>query len=507
VKGSVYRRCWCRNPETKRPYTLKDPCPKLKSRTHGKWYARYSSAAGKRRQPVLGPFDMKGEAEEALVDALAREGGGGGTLDRSLRVCDYLDEYMRGKRNLKASTRETDEEAFRLYWKPAIGPRMRLAELRDRHVSQVIDEMLRVNRPLAKGEKPSEMLRRMTEARADDERRNLAEGEERHKKSPKPLSPARIERMFAPFRAAMNAAVKTGKIVRSPCDGVELPRVPKRKPLAWTPAREERFHAELARRTREAEAAAEEQGRTLTTVDLQRLWASPSLRPVPSMVWLPSHTGRFLDYLEESDDDEGGVKKKDGKRKKEKERLGALYLTDAYCGLRRDEITGLHWTEVDLDAGIASVLVTAGGEGPKSESGSRPVPLPEVVVEALRAWRRTQAAERLAWGPDYQDTGLVFTREDGSALSGQWVSTRFETLAFRSGLPPVRFHDLRHGAASMLKAAGIDTKIISAILGHSRTSFTDAAYVTLFPDVERIAADAAAAVVPRKLRRREGAPG
>jgi integrase len=490
VKGSTFRRCWCRDPETGRPYTLASPCPKLNLRKHGKWYARYSSAAGKRRQPVLGPFDMKGEADAALVDALAREGGGGSALDRSLRACDYLDEYMRGKRNLKASTRETDEEAFRLYWKPAIGPRIRLTELRDRHVGQVVTEMLRINRPLPEGEKPSEMLRRMTEARADDERRDLAEGEERHKKSPKPLSPARIGRMFAPFRAAMNAAVKTGKIVRSPCDGVELPRKPKQKPLAWTPAREERFRSELARRVRAAEAAADEQGRVLTTVERQRLWASPDLRPVPAMVWLPSQAGQFLDYLEDAG-----------------ERLGVLYLTDAYCGLRRDEITGLHWTETDLDAGVAAVLETSGREGPKSESGSRPVPLPEVVTDALRAWRRVQAAEQLAWGPDYQDTGLVFTREDGSPLAGPWVSTRFETLAFRSGLPPVRFHDLRHGAASMLKAAGIDTKIISAILGHSRTSFTDAAYVTLFPDVERIAADAAAAVVPRKARRREGAPG
>lgn len=501
MRGTVFRRCWCRDPATKRPYTAGSPCPKLSQRKHGKWYARYDSAVPGRRQPVLGPFGSRSEAEEELAGALAREGGGGTTLDRSMRACAYLDEYMRGKRNLKASTRETDEEAFRLYWKPAIGPRMRLAELRDRHVSQVIDEMLRVNRPLAEGEQPSEMLRRMTEARADDERRALAEGEERHKKSPKPLSPARIERMFAPFRAAMNAAVKTGKIVRSPCDGVELPRAPKRRPLAWTPAREERFRAELARRTREAEAAAEEQGRALTEADRQRLWAAPGLRPVPSMVWLPSQTGQFLDYIEEHGDRRGGAGKEKG------ERLGVLYLTDAYCGLRRDEITGLHWTEVDLDAGIASVLETGGGEGPKSESGARPVPLPEIVVDALRAWRRAQAAERLSWGPDYQDTGLVFTREDGAALAGPWVSTRFETLAFRAKLPPVRFHDLRHGAASMLKAAGIDTKIISAILGHSRTSFTDAAYVTLFPDVERIAADAAAAVVPRKVKRRGGAAG
>ena len=67
----------------------------------------------------------------------------------------------------------------------------------------------------------------------------------------------------------------------------------------------------------------------------------------------------------------------------------------------------------------------------------------------------------------------------------------------RAELPPVRFHDLRHGAASLYKAAGVDTKPISAMLGHSRTSFTDATYVLVFPEVAKAAAEAAAAVVPR----------
>lgn len=488
MRGSVYRACWCRDPLTGNPYHSR--CPRLRSsKTHGKWYARYDSAAGTRRQPVLGPFATRKQAQDELAAALALEGGGGSAQDRSLRAADYLDEYLAGKRNLKDSTRETDEEAFRLYWKPALGPRMRLTDVRDRHVSAVVAEMMRVNRPLPGGEEPSEMLRRMTGARADDERRALPAGEERRKKSSRPLSPARVERMFAPFRAAMNAAVKTGKITRNPCDGVELPRAPKPRPLAWTPAREARFRDALARRVRAAEADAEAAGRTLTTVRRRELWAAGDLRPAPVMVWLPSHTGEFLDYLEETG-----------------ERLAALWVTDAYCGLRRDELTGLAWPDVDLDAGVAAVRETASGEGPKSEAGTRAVPLPSEVTESLRAWRKTQAAERLAWGPDWHDSGRVFTREDGNAVPGPWVSERFERLAFRAGLPPVRFHDLRHGAASLAKAAGLDSKYISALLGHSRSSFTDATYVTLFPEAQQAAAAAAAAVVPRRpQRRREGA--
>jgi integrase len=308
----------------------------------------------------------------------------------------------------------------------------------------------------------------MTAARADDERRALPEGEVRRKKSTRPLSPARIARMFAPFRAAMNAATPR-KIAMSPCDGVELPRGANPKPLAWSAAREEAFRAALGKRARNA-------GRDLTAAEQQALWAAPDLRPCPVMVWLPAHAGRFLEAA-------GG------------ERLHALFALAAFCGLRRDELVGLPWGDLDLDGRTVTVRETGGGGGPKSESGRRVVPVPAQVVKTLRAWRRQQAADRLAWGEARTDSELVFTRADGSAVPGQWLSVRFETLAFRAGLPPVRFHDLRHGAASIWKAAGLDSKFISAFLGHARQSFTDDVYVTLFPDVAMAAMDAAAAVI------------
>lgn len=479
MRGSVYRQCWCRNPETRRRYPKSSPCPKLKSPKHGKWYARYDSMTEERRQPVLGPFDTKKEAEDDLAEAIARSGGGRRQADRSLRVAAYLDTWLAGKRNLKPRTRESYEEAFRLYWKPALG-KLRLADVRDDQVSQVITEMLRVNRPLPAGEKPSEMLLRMTAARADDARRNLPEGEARRKKSTRPLSPARVERMLAPFRTAMKAAAATKKIPLSPCTGVELPHADMVKPLAWTPAREAKFRRELAKHM----AAAEwEAGRSLSSVERQDAWAAPALRPCPVMVWMPWHAGRFLDYLDEK-----------------RERLAVLFAVAVYCGLRRDEILGLTWAEADLDQGVIWVRKTGSGSGPKSETSVRAVPIPGPALAALRAWRKAQAADRLAWGRDWPDTDLVFTREDGSEVPAQWTSVRFEILAFRSGLPPVRFHDLRHGTASLLKAAGEDTRVISAILGHSRTSFTDAVYVTVFPEVAAAAAERAAAIVPRRAR-------
>jgi integrase len=477
MRGSVYKQCWCRDPETGRK--LHGKCPDIKKRGHGSWYYRYEApkAPGeKRRQPVGGPFETRKEAEDELAASLARVGGGGAAPDRALRVDTYLLSYQASKVNLKARSRETDADAFRLYWVPALG-HMRVVDVRRRHVEEALREMMKINRPLPDGERPSEALRRMILARADDARRALPDGEARRKKSTRPLSPARVARMFAPFRAAM-AAAKPVLFTVSPCEGVELPRSPKVRPLAWTGPREAAFDAELARR---AAAAEDAKGRRLTTVERQALWAAPDLRPCQVMVWTPAHAGRFLESLAE-------------------ERLFALFCLVMFCGLRRGEEVALSWAELDLDAGVMYVRETDEGGGAKSESGVRAVPMPDRVARALRAWRKRQAEERLAAGPSWEDTGLVFTHEHGDGVSGQWVSRRFATLAFRAGLPPVRFHDLRHGAASYAKAAGTDTKIISAFMGHSRTSFTDSTYVLVFPEIAAAAAEAAAAVVPESRR-------
>jgi integrase len=483
VKGSVYQRCFCRDPKTRRP--LGKNCPDLKKKGHAAgWFFRYDAPrlpGQPRRQPELGPFATKKLAEDELTAELARIGGGAPAADRGLLVSVYLANWLEAQKlRLKPRSFESYDEAVRLYFAPGVG-HLRLVDLRDHHLQDVVSAMMQINRPLQDGEKPSETLRRLVAVRADDARRELPEGEKRHKKSTKPLSPARVERMFAVIRAALNDAVP-GKILINPYETVVLPRVVHAKPLVWTSAREVRFRAELDKRIRAAEAA-KPRGHVLTTVERQDIWDSPDLRPVPSMVWLPSHAGQFLDYLDETG-----------------ERLAPLFTVTMFAGFRRDEVLGLTWSEVDLDEGAAFVRETASGDGPKSDAGTRVVPLSPTAVAALRAWRKVQAADQLAWGRDWPETDRVFTREDGSDVPGQWTSTRFETLAYRAGLPPVRFHDLRHGSASLLKASGADTKIISAQLGHARSDFTDRQYVSVFPEVQAAAAAAADALVPRRAR-------
>jgi integrase len=86
------------------------------------------------------------------------------------------------------------------------------------------------------------------------------------------------------------------------------------------------------------------------------------------------------------------------------------------------------------------------------------------VIDALTAWAEVQQLER-SLRDDWQESDLVFTTDDGARVKGQWASVRFEILSFRAGVPPVRFHDLRHGTASLLKASGADSKMIAAMLG------------------------------------------
>jgi integrase len=116
----------------------------------------------------------------------------------------------------------------------------------------------------------------------------------------------------------------------------------------------------------------------------------------------------------------------------------------------------------------------------------------------LEAWHERQLFEALEWDTGWQDSGRVFTREDGSPLRRGWLYEHFKVLVRKAGLPPIRFHDLRHGTATMLLAAGQPIKVISEILGHSTSAFTADVYAEVAQELADAAAAAIAAFVPRK---------
>ncbi|WP_328518459.1 site-specific integrase [Actinoplanes oblitus] len=145
--------------------------------------------------------------------------------------------------------------------------------------------------------------------------------------------------------------------------------------------------------------------------------------------------------------------------------------------MRRGELGSLTRAAVDLDRGLLFVerqRTTAGytvveGE-PKTAAGRRAVALDKHTVAVLRTHRSRQLAHRDKRHDNNQvcvNSGYLFTRKDGEPINPSYATTRFCELTTRAGLPPVRLHDLRHGAASLAHEAGADLKTLQDPLGHS----------------------------------------
>ncbi|MBE1530351.1 site-specific integrase [Actinomadura algeriensis] len=174
----------------------------------------------------------------------------------------------------------------------------------------------------------------------------------------------------------------------------------------------------------------------------------------------------------------------------------------AFRGLRRGEACGLRWTDVDLDEGTVRVcwqITQVGGDTeqgrPKSEAGERQVTLDKHTIKELGAHRARQNQERLAAGETWIDSGFVFTGQNGDPLDPTLVSEQFLLLAMEAGLPPVRLHDLRHGAATILLRAGHDLKVVQETLGLSSITIASDTYTSVLPDLARQSAEDAAAVL------------
>ncbi len=168
-------------------------------------------------------------------------------------------------------------------------------------------------------------------------------------------------------------------------------------------------------------------------------------------------------------------------------RLGALFGVALACGLRLGEATGLRWEDVDLETGELRVRQQVQRVGKqlvltplKTERSRRTLALPQVCLAALRAHRTRQLEDRLKAGADWVDSGLVFTtyakcgkgRKVGAALHPRSVLRTLHKLLETAKLPRCRFHDLRHSAASLLIAAGVELVEVCQLLGHSEIRVT-----------------------------------
>lgn len=457
-----YRACSCRDPQTGR--LLGKACSKLGQKGHGGWYARYEaprSASARRRRPRLGPYPTKKAATEALAEALGRVRQGAHIEDRRTTFGEYLTRRLRwweSEDELAPSTLASYREAIELYFRPGLG-HVRLVDLRDSHFRDLHAAMRLINRADSAARDPglAEVLRRLTEARASAPHLpgRLA--------STRPLTDARIRRVHAVALSALSGLVPQ-TLPYNPAAGAKIGGKRgqrKQRPLLWTEPRVQR-------------------------------WRETGEVPAPVMVWTAAQCGAFLDSMEDSDDPRRAA-----------ERLYAVFHLAAYSGMRRSELAGLAWADIELDRGrvhVRQAQVDDVLDSTKSEESDRQVPIDPGTAAVLRDWRKAQLAERLAWGPAWTDTGRVFTREDGKPLRPGWISQRFGAIIARENLPPVRLHDLRHGAASMLLAAGQPPKVISEILGHATVAFTMDVYTEVADELADAAAAAIAAYIPRQRK-------
>ncbi|UGQ14848.1 site-specific integrase [Yinghuangia sp. ASG 101] len=503
MKGSTYRRCYCRDADGK---PLGAKCPKLSNRKHGSYSVRqelpnrpdgtrrafnragYATATAAqadldRVRSLLALADADDEAVRTQladlleqisrnksplpdVEATRRSLGSGRSLTARLTVGEVLDDWLAGKRGRRSAIAR-DEGNIRIHLKPHIGD-MRVDRLRVADLTAMFNAIADANVETAEANAARRAViaelaeipwkGRENRARRKALKATIAEMPPFRRM----VGPATRQRIRSTLRAALNDAIAQQIITFNPAAHVSLDAARRPKPVIWT-----QEHIAYWQRTGEP--------------------------PSPVMVWTPEQTGRFLDRVQD-------------------DRLYALWYLIAFRGLRRGEACGTRWIDVDLTSlqlTVAKQLVVDGWEvyedQPKTDAGARTIALDVATGSVLRAHRTQQDRERREWGDAWTDTGRAFTREDGSWLNPKALTGRFRDLCARAALPPIRLHDLRHGAATIAHAAGADLKTIQEMLGHSSIAITANTYTSVLPTVGREAAEGAARIVPRS-RRADGAP-
>ncbi|MHB1940786.1 MAG: tyrosine-type recombinase/integrase [Candidatus Dormibacteria bacterium] len=185
------------------------------------------------------------------------------------------------------------------------------------------------------------------------------------------------------------------------------------------------------------------------------------------------------------------------------ERDGPLWVLALATGARQGELLGLRWDDFDPEHGelrISRTLQRVRGAWvvgePKTSRSRRTLLLPPVAIAALARQRAQQLTDRLSAGPGWQDTdGLIFTTATGAPREGTHATKVFQRTCVAIGLPPVRFHDLRHTTATVLAAAGIPVRDVQDQLGHSTVLTTLGTYIHVVPEARRAVADTLDAVL------------
>ena len=184
-------------------------------------------------------------------------------------------------------------------------------------------------------------------------------------------------------------------------------------------------------------------------------------------------------------------------------RLEAAWRLAAMTGMRRGEVLGLRWSDVDLDSSrlavrnaIVSVAYAVLESSPKSHQ-ARVIDIDPATAALLRSHRDRQRQAREWFGHEYDDRGLVVCAQDGRPIHPQSFSQAFGRVLEQAGLRRIRLHDLRHTHATIAVKAGVPVKVISERLGHESPAFTLKQYAHVMPGMQAEAAERIAAAVGR----------
>ncbi len=252
------------------------------------------------------------------------------------------------------------------------------------------------------------------------------------RRSPGGLAPKTVKNVHGILRKALGDAMRLGKLARNPAAHAESPKVIRGKMRVWT----------------------------------------------------PEQLRHFLTHMQT-------------------DRLYSTYLLAASTGMRRSELLGLPWEALDLERGRLSVrqtLVVIKGKPTvrsltKTNSSRRTIALDPGSVQELRKWQERQLFERLEWGAAWRDTGLVFTRDDGSPVNPDWWSRTFKRNVRNADLPTIPPKNLRHTHATLALEAGVDLRVVSGRLGHASVRVTGDVYAQFVDRMDQQAADQVAALV------------
>ncbi|MCZ7433247.1 tyrosine-type recombinase/integrase [Streptomyces sp. WMMC1477] len=178
-------------------------------------------------------------------------------------------------------------------------------------------------------------------------------------------------------------------------------------------------------------------------------------------------------------------------------RLQPLFELALHTGLRKGELLGLRWEDLDLAGGTASIRRTlqrtnSGGLTAlptKTQSSERRIALPTPCLRSLEQHRDRQLQERDAAGTGWKDSGYVFTRTDGAPIEGSTLTRHFNTLLHQARLRRIRFHDLRHSTATLLLEQGVELVVIKELLGHAHIGVTATVYAHVRLRLQRDAID------------------